>query len=100
MNFIWFCCGDFEDFAAQNEGIYPTSAADATPMGETLADLMPGNVFPTNPFTGAAVPFSWGGAAAGSKGACAATVATNSQYELQGRGADPADYLPTVLRNY
>jgi prepilin-type N-terminal cleavage/methylation domain-containing protein len=90
----------FEDFAVQNSGLYPTSAADVTPFGETLADLMPNDAFPTNPFTGAATPFSWGGAAAGAKGACAATVVTNSQYEIQGRGADPGDYLPTVLRNF
>lgn len=90
----------FEDFAVQCDGLYPTSAADVTPGGDTLTDLMPNNDFPSNPFTGAAVPFAWGGAAAGAKGACAATVATNSQYELQGRGADPADYLPFVIRNF
>jgi type IV pilus assembly protein PilA len=90
----------FEDFAVQNAGLYPTSAADVTTGGQTLSDLMPGGAFPINPFTGAATPFAWGGAAAAAKGACAATVATNSQYELQGRGADPVIYLPFVLRNF
>lgn len=90
----------FEDFAVQSTGMYPTSAADLTPGGDTVSDLMPGNVFPVNPFTGAATPFAWGAAAAAAKGACAATVATNSQYELHGRGADPADYLPFTLRNF
>ncbi len=90
----------FEDFATQTNGLYPTAAADVTPFGETLADLMPGAVFPPNPFTGVATPFAWGAAAAASKGACAATVATISQYQLQGRGADPAVYLAFALRNF
>jgi prepilin-type N-terminal cleavage/methylation domain-containing protein len=90
----------FEDFATQTNGIYPTAAADVTPFGETLADLMPGAAYPPNPFNGVATPFAWGAAAAASKGACAATVATISQYQLQGRGADPASYLSFTLRNY
>jgi type IV pilus assembly protein PilA len=90
----------FEDFAVQTDGIYPTAAADLTPSGDTLSDLMPGNVFPRNPFTAAPTGFTWGGAAAATKGACAATVATTSQYQLQGRGADPAAYIPFILRNF
>ena len=92
--------GCFEDFAVQNDGLYPTSAASVTLGGETLADLMPGSSFPTNPFTAAATPFAWGAAAAATKGACAATVATINQYQLQGRGSDPAGYLPIVIKNY
>ena len=90
----------FEDFNVLSNGVYPTAAADVTPFGETLADLMPGAAFPPNPFTGVATPFAWGAAAAASKGACAATVATISQYQLQGRGADPAGYLSFTLRNF
>ncbi len=90
----------FEDFATQTNGLYPTAAADMTPFGETLADLMPGAAFPKNPFSGVPTPFAWGAAAAASRGACAATVATISQYQLQGRGADPAGYLAFALRNF
>jgi prepilin-type N-terminal cleavage/methylation domain-containing protein len=90
----------FEDFAAQSDALYPTAAADMTPQGQTLTDLMPGGVLPPNPFDGLPTPFAWGAAAAAQKGACAATTATTSQYVLQGRGNDPATYLPIVIRNF
>ncbi len=90
----------FEDFAAQSDAVYPTSAADATPTGEVLQDLMPGGVFPENPFDGLPTPFAWGAAAAAQRGACAATTATVSQYVLQGRGNDPAQYLSFSLQNF
>jgi len=90
----------FEDFAAQTNGLYPTAAADVTPAGETLEDLMPAGTFPPNPFDGTPTPFAWGAGAAAQAGACAATVATISQYLLQGRGNDPAQYLPFSLQNF
>lgn len=90
----------FEDFAAQSDALYPTSAADVTSTGLVLTDLMPGGVYPPNPFDGLPTPFSWGGAAAAQRGACAATTATVSQYLLQGRGNDPAQYLPFSLQNF
>jgi prepilin-type N-terminal cleavage/methylation domain-containing protein len=90
----------FEDFAAQSDAIYPTSAADMTPTGLVLTDLMPGGTFPPNPFDGLPTPFAWGAAAAAQRGACAATTATVSQYMLQGRGNDPAQYLPFSLENF
>jgi prepilin-type N-terminal cleavage/methylation domain-containing protein len=90
----------FEDFAAQADGLYPTAAADVTLLGDTLTDLMPGADYPVNPFTAAPTPFAWGAAAGATKGACAATTATVSQYVLQGRGNDPASYLPFTLRNF
>ena len=90
----------FEDFATQTNGIYPTAAADVTPLGDTVSDLMPGAVFPSDPFTGVPTPFAWGAAAAATRGACAATVATISSYQLQGRGADPAAYLSFSLSNF
>jgi prepilin-type N-terminal cleavage/methylation domain-containing protein len=90
----------FEDFNVLSNGVYPTTAADVTPAGDTLTDLLPGAVMPDNPFTGAATPFAWGAAAAATKGACAATTATTSQYVIQGRGNDVAQYLPLSLSNF
>ncbi len=90
----------FEDFNVQTNGTYPTAAASATPNGDVLQDLLPGAVFPNNPFTAAATPFAWGAAAAATKGACAATTATALTYLIQGRGNDVAAYLPLQLKNY
>jgi prepilin-type N-terminal cleavage/methylation domain-containing protein len=90
----------FEDFNVLSNGIYPAAAADATPSGDVLSDLLPGAVFPDNPFTAAATPFAWGAAAAATKGACAATTATTTQYVIQGRGTDVAQYLPLSLSNF
>ena len=89
----------FEDFNVLTDGIYPTAAADATPGGDTVIDLMNGGAFPTNPFTGAATPFSWNAAAAASPGAIGATTATTSQYVIQGRGVDIAIYMSLALSN-
>ncbi len=90
----------FEDFNVLSNGVYPTAAADLTPSGDTLQDLLPGAVFMDNPFTGVATPFAWGAAAAATKGACAATTATTTQYVIQGRGNDVALYLPLSLSNF
>ena len=89
----------FEDFNVLSDGIYPTAAADATPGGDVLADLLPGAAFPDNPFDGNPTAFAWGAAAAASQGACAATAATTSGYTIQGRGADTAAYLSLSLSN-
>ncbi|MBN2071432.1 MAG: prepilin-type N-terminal cleavage/methylation domain-containing protein [Candidatus Krumholzibacteriota bacterium] len=40
-----------EDFAVQNDGVYAGAAADATPSGEVLQDLLPGGNLMENPFT-------------------------------------------------
>lgn len=88
-----------EDFAVLSDGIYPVGAADATPTGETILDLLSGGSFPTNPFDGNVTPFTWNGAAAASPGAVAATSATASGYTLQGRGVDIANYLGLSLSN-
>ena len=90
----------FEDFNVLTNGTYPVAAASVTPAGDTLQDLMPGAVYPDNPFTGAATPFAWGAAAAATQGACAATTATIQTYVIQGRGNDVAAYLPLVLSNF
>ena len=90
----------FEDFNVLTNGTYPVAAASVTPAGDTLQDLMPGAVFPDNPFTGAATPFAWGAVAAATQGACAATTATAQTYVIQGRGNDVATYLPLVLSNF
>ncbi len=89
----------FEDFGVLSDGIYPVSAADATPSGETILDLLSGGSFPTNPFDGNVTPFTWNGAAAASAGAVAATAATVTGYTLQGRGVDIANYLGLSLTN-
>ena len=54
-----------EDFAVQNNGVYAQAAADATPAGDTIQDLLPGAALMENPFTNvASEPAVWGGAAA------------------------------------
>ncbi len=54
-----------EDFAVQNDGVYAAAAADATPSGDVIQDLLPGGVLMDNPFTNAATePAVWGGPAA------------------------------------
>ena len=40
-----------EDFSVLNNGDYPTSAADVTVEGHTLAQLCPTTTFPLNPLT-------------------------------------------------
>lgn len=40
-----------EDFAVQNDAIYPASTADALPSGETLVDMLPRRQRLTNPFS-------------------------------------------------
>ncbi len=89
----------FEDFNVLTDGVYPASAAATTPGGDAVVDLLPGGVFPNNPFNGAATPFAWGAGAAASTGACAATAVSISGYTIQGRGADTAAYLSLSLSN-
>ena len=54
-----------EDFAVQNQGVYAAAAADATPSGDTIQDLLPGAALMENPFTKiASEPAVWGALAA------------------------------------
>ena len=74
-----------EDFAVQNNGVYATAAADATPSGDTVEDLCPNGVWPDNPFTHAASNPGWGAAPA-AEGEFGFSTATTSQYVIQGCG--------------
>ncbi len=40
-----------EDFAVQNNGVYPATTGSALPTGETLIDLLPNGLLLTNPFS-------------------------------------------------
>jgi general secretion pathway protein G len=48
-----------EDFAVLSTGRYPDNAADTSDDGRTVADLCPGGVYPTNPFTKTATVVVW-----------------------------------------
>ncbi len=89
----------FEDFSIQTDGIYPLLATSTTSGGETLSDLLPGGVYPINPFDNLATLFSWGGPAAANPGACAATTAILSGYTIEARGADAAAPYILTLSN-
>ncbi len=86
----------FELFAELTGGRYPTLATSTEPGGDTLEDLMPGGVFPLNPFLLVPTYFAWGAGAAYTPGAAAATTASRWMYEIQARGHDHA-YLDLVL---
>jgi prepilin-type N-terminal cleavage/methylation domain-containing protein len=49
-----------EDFAVQNDGVYPVSGTDDA----AVVALLPGGAAPANPFVGGASTITWGGAAA------------------------------------
>ncbi len=54
-----------EDFAVQNDGVYAGAAADVTPSGEVIQDLLPGGNLMENSFTKiASEPAVWAAAAA------------------------------------
>lgn len=76
-----------EDFAVQTLGFYPDDAASMTPGGQTIQDLCPGGMYPSNPFTGAETNLVWDvdPAAPGEMGINPAEV---GQYMIKGFGAD------------
>jgi prepilin-type N-terminal cleavage/methylation domain-containing protein len=78
-----------EDFAVQSDGIYSTAEADATPGGETVAELCPGDQWPDNPFSSpkAASAPTWGAAPA-DEGEFGFETATVTSYNIQGCGKD------------
>ncbi|NNF08163.1 MAG: prepilin-type N-terminal cleavage/methylation domain-containing protein [Candidatus Eisenbacteria bacterium] len=69
-----------EDFAVQNDGVYPVAANAAA-----VTALLPGGAIPDNPFSGAAATLDWAAAptTAGNMGFSAATTTT---YNLRGFG--------------
>jgi prepilin-type N-terminal cleavage/methylation domain-containing protein len=75
----------FEDFAIKSDGVYPDDATSTTPHGETIQDMCPGGLFPTNPFTGAMTPFAWD-ADPDSPGEIGANPANTTDYVLKGFG--------------
>ncbi|HSG27395.1 MAG TPA: type II secretion system protein [Candidatus Krumholzibacterium sp.] len=79
-----------EDFAVQNQGVYPATAASAVPSGEVLQDLLPGGVAMENPFTKVATEPVW--AAAVTAGQTAIAPVMNGTvpigYTILGGGKD------------
>jgi type II secretory pathway pseudopilin PulG len=58
-----------EDFAVQNDAVYPTDLTDTTPSGNTLVDLLPRQQLLMNPFSKTRTePISGAPAIAGSTG--------------------------------
>ena len=94
MHTIQLC---IEDFSVQNNGTYPTSATDALPSGETLAQLCPTRSYPINPFTDLPTVVQWNAnPSAGRPGEIALNPAAGSNYRLKANGPD-GDTLRLVL---
>ena len=89
-----------EDFAVQCDGVYAAAAADATPNGDTIVDLLPGGVLLSNPFTKiASEPAVWGGAPAnpGEIGYAAVVLnGVNIGYTIIGDGKDAGNAIITL----
>ncbi len=75
-----------EDFAAKTDGHYPDDATSRTPSGQTLEDLCPDGVYPTNPFTGEPTVVVWD-ADPSSPGQIGINPATPTHYCIKGYGA-------------
>ena len=69
-----------EDYAVQNDGVYPVAANNAA-----VVALLPGGAMPNNPFTNAATALDWT-AAPTTKGDLGFTTSTTSAYNLRGYG--------------
>lgn len=76
-----------EDFAVQTLGFYPDDAATTTPGGQTLQDLCPGGVYPTNPFTGLETNVVWDADPVAS-GEVGINPAEPAHYIIKGFGKD------------
>jgi type IV pilus assembly protein PilA len=88
-----------EDFAVQNSGVYAAAAADATPSGETIQDLLPGGVLMNNPFTNVATePVFAVAATPGQTGYVAVVDANgvNIGYSITGCGKDAGNVVITL----
>ncbi len=87
-----------EDFAVQNDGVYAAAAADATPSGDVLQDLLPGGNLLENPFTKVATePVFAGAATSGQTGYVAVVVGgVNIGYTIDGCGKDAGNIVITL----
>ena len=74
-----------EDFAAQTIGAYPDHGASTTPAGETVEELCPSSVYPTNPFTGDPTAVTWDADPA-SSGVVGVNPASARGYVIKGFG--------------
>jgi type IV pilus assembly protein PilA len=77
----------FEDFAVQTDGVYPDGPKATTPDGDTVRDLCPDGVYPTNPFTGKETVVTWNADPA-AQGVIGANPATTDGYFIKGYGKD------------
>ncbi|MBN1827228.1 MAG: hypothetical protein JW958_13300 [Candidatus Eisenbacteria bacterium] len=87
----------FERFAELSGGVYPTAAADPTYEGDCLVDLLPGTVYPIDPYTGCTTVFNWNAAPAASSGSIAATTARIDEYTIRGRGRESSGLIDTMV---
>jgi len=89
-----------EAFAAANGGVYPAAAADATPGGDTVYDLLPDGSLLINPYTGVPTePAIFGGSAAtpGQTGYCVVVIDhENVGYVITGVGRCAGDVIVTI----
>jgi prepilin-type N-terminal cleavage/methylation domain-containing protein len=81
-----------EDFAVQNDGIYPVAANDAA-----VQTNLPSNAYPDNPFDGAACAMDWAKAPTTSGDLGSNPAASATGYSLQGYGK--AALLSLTLTN-
>jgi len=79
-----------EDYATQNNGIYPLAANNAAVLA-----LLPGGVLPANPF-GGATTMDWA-AAPSASGNLGLTTSTTLNYVLRGYGRNAL--LPLIITN-
>jgi prepilin-type N-terminal cleavage/methylation domain-containing protein len=86
-----------EDYAVQNESLYPIDGTATLPDGRTLAAVCPGGNYPVNPFTKLAsvVQFN-ANPTSGMPGELAFNPATPMNYLLKGNGPT-GDTLRLVL---
>lgn len=75
----------FEDFSVKSDGIYPDNATSVTPGGQTIRDMCPGGLYPTNPFTGTETGFTWDTDPA-VMGVIGANPANTTDYIIKGFG--------------
>ena len=86
-----------EDYALQNENVYPDGAGASLPDGRTLADICPTGTFPVNPFTRLPTNVMWNAdPTSGNKGEIAINPALVTNYRVKGNGP-LGDTLSLVL---
>ena len=86
-----------EDFAVLSDGRYPDNASDTANQGSTLEELVPGGVYPENPFTALSSVVQWDAdPTSGKPGEVAFNPATPDSYNLKANGLTGTP-LPMVL---